>query len=47
MMSVQNVVRELCAEEYDHVAFFQNTLGSAAPVKPQVLRLKLDPVLVT
>ena len=38
MMPVQNVARELCEEEYDHVAFFQNTLGSAAPVKPQVLR---------
>ena len=38
MLSAQNVARELCAEEYDHVAFFQNTLGSAAPTKPQVPR---------
>ena len=31
---MQNVARELAAEEYDHVAFFQNSLGSAAtPVK--------------
>ena len=34
---MQNVARELAAEEYDHVAFFQNSLGSAStPVKPKV-----------
>ena len=37
---MQNVARELAAEEYDHVAFFQNSLGSAAtPVKPKVRAL--------
>ncbi len=33
----QNVARELAQEEYDHVAFFQNSLGSAStPTKPKV-----------
>jgi len=39
---LQNVARELAAEEYDHVAFFQNSLGSAAtPVKPKVSAVRV------